>query len=145
LVSDPTTSTGADSVSVASLSEEQVAGFFERYATAFDRRDWPVFVSLLHEPVLTVRSDGSVRCLRSHGEARAFFEGVADAWRHEGYHRFVASDYEIVSMGKRSLLVTLDWKMLREDGTVVRAWRQSYQLLEVENEWKVLAFTYHAQ
>lgn len=132
-------------MSAASPSEEQVAAFFERYATAFDRRDWPVFVSLLHEPLLTVRSDGSVRCLRSHGEARHFFEEVASGWRDEGYHRFVASNLEVLPLGNRSLLVTLNWEMLRENGTPVKVWRQSYQLLKVENEWKVLAFTYHAQ
>lgn len=74
-------------MSATSLSEQQVAAFFERYSTAFDQRNWSVFVSLLHEPVLTVRSDGSVKCLPSRGEAQDFFERVANEWRDEGYHR----------------------------------------------------------
>ena len=32
---------------------------------------------------------------------------------------------------------------LREDGTVLRQWRQSYNLARVERSWQVLASTYH--
>lgn len=132
-------------MSAIPLSEEQLAAFFLRYATAFDHRNWSVFTSLLYEPVLTVRSDGSVRCLHSRDEAQEFFEKVADDWRAEGYCRFAASNFEIIPLGIRSLLATLDWEMLRENGSQMRVWRQSYQLLKTDNDWKVLAFTYHAQ
>jgi ketosteroid isomerase-like protein len=126
-------------------TEQDVASFFDGYAAAFDQRDWPAFVALLHEPVLTVRADGSVKCLQSRAEARHFFETVADSWKNEGYRRFVASNFELTPIGRTSLLATLDWTMIRGDGTVLRTWRQSYQLLQVQGNWQVLTFTYHVQ
>jgi hypothetical protein len=42
------------------------------------------------------------------------------------------------------LLVTLDWHMLRGDGSLIRRWRQSYQVILVAQEWQVLTSTFHA-
>lgn len=118
--------------------------FFRRYGAAFDRGDWPVFVSMYHEPCLSVRADASVRYLQTRDEARRFFEGVSTAWRREEYERFETSDLEVVSIGQRCLLVTLDWHMLRGDGSLIRRWRQSYQLIMVAHDWQVLTSTFHA-
>jgi hypothetical protein len=49
----------------------------------------------------------------------------------------------VVPIGALSALATMDWEMLREDGTVIRRWRQSYNLLRVETEWRILASTFH--
>jgi hypothetical protein len=99
---------------------------------------------MYHEPCLSVRADGCVRYLQTRDEARSFFEEVATAWRREEYDRFETSDLEVVPMGGRCLLVTLDWHMLRADGSLIRRWRQSYQLILVAQEWQVLASTFHA-
>jgi hypothetical protein len=47
-------------------------------------------------------------------------------------------------MGGRSVLGTVTWELLRDDGSVVKAWRQSYNLVRVETSWQILASTYHA-
>ena len=120
----------------ASLTEEVMA-FFERYRTGFDDAHWGSFTSLLHEPFVTVRGDGSVKFLESRAEARQFFETVANTWRGEGYDRFATSNFEAMPMGRLSRLVTFDWEMLRADGSLLRKWRQSYQLILVQHEWKV--------
>jgi DNA-binding response OmpR family regulator len=99
---------------------------------------------MYHEPCLSVRADGSVRCLQTRDEARRFFEGVSTAWRREEYERFETSDLEVVPIGQRCLLVTLDWHMLRGDGSLIRRWRQSYQLIMVAQDWQVLTSTFHA-
>ncbi len=46
-------------------------------------------------------------------------------------------------MGGRSALGTVTWELLREDGSVLRAWRQSYNLARVEGGRQVFASTYH--
>ena len=42
------------------------------------------------------------------------------------------------------MLVTLTWEMLDDDGAPLKAWRQSYNLLRHESEWRVMASTFHA-
>jgi hypothetical protein len=46
-------------------------------------------------------------------------------------------------MGARSALGTVTWELLREDGSVLKHWRQSYNLVRAEKGWRVLASTYH--
>ena len=38
---------------------------------------------------------------------------------------------------------TMDWEMRREDGTAIRRWRQSYNLVAVDGRWRILASTIH--
>jgi hypothetical protein len=109
----------------------------------FDKTNWMTFTSLFHEPFVTVRGDGGVKLFQSRGETRKFFETVADAWRREGYHRFTTTNFEVMPMGRLSRLVTFDWEMLRADGSLLRKWRQSYQLILIQSEWKVLSSTFH--
>src|SRR5262245_17631214 len=122
---------------------EEAIAFFERYRMEFDKANWMTFTSLFLEPFVTVRGDGSVKLFQSRGETRKFFETVADAWRGEGYHRFTTTNFEVMPMGRLSRLVTFDWEMLRADGSLLRKWRQSYQLILIQSEWKVLSSTFH--
>jgi hypothetical protein len=127
-----------------SLSKQEVVAFFERYGAEFDQRNWAEFVALYHEPSLTVRGDGTVKYFQSRAEAKQFFENVANAWCGEGYHRFAMGNFDVAPIGRRSVLATLDWDLLREDGSLIRRWRQSYQLIQVQQNWLVLASTFHA-
>jgi len=123
---------------------QEATTFFEAYGREFDNCDWVAFTALLHEPFMTVRGDGSVHLLKSRAEARQFFENVSSVWRQEGYIQCVTSNYEVMMLGRFSRLVTFDWELVRKDGTVLRKWRQSYQLISVLQEWKVLGSTFHA-
>jgi hypothetical protein len=127
-----------------SAETQEAIAFFDQYRRDFDRSDWKAFRAHFHEPFVTVRGDGSVHFLPSHIEIEEFFQTVANNWRREGYNRFSTSNYAVVPLGKFSLLASFDWEMLREDGSLIRKWRQSYQLVSIERQRRVLASTFHA-
>lgn len=127
------------------LNVDEAQAFFGCYRSEFDSSNWEAFTSRFQVPFVTIRGDGSVHYLQSHGEVRRFFEAVAAAWRQEGYERFTTANFEATPLGKFSSLVTFDWEMLRKDGSLVKTWRQSYQLIDVRSEWKVLVSTFHAK
>ena len=129
----------------ASLSPlaRQAQGFFDRYARDFDLGAWPAFSSHYCEPALSVRADGSVAVLRNRSAVAEFFNGVWATWRQEGYARFGISNLSATPVGGQSALVSLTWHLLRKDGTQIRQWDQSYQLLQVDGTWKVLSSTFH--
>jgi hypothetical protein len=122
---------------------EEVQGFFETYANTFASIDGAAIAKLYHAPCVTVRGDGSVLCLQTREEAQAFFQKVADGYYREGFRGGPFANLIVVPIGTRSALATLDWEMLREDKTVIRRWRQSYNLLRVGAEWRILAATFH--
>jgi len=117
--------------------------FFERYKRLFDQQDWLAFAALFHEPALSVRGDGTIMAIPTHSEGARLYAQVAQAWRAEGYARFDIQDFEVVALGQDSRLVTFDWLMLRDDGSSIRRWRQSYQLIRNAQGWRVLSSTFH--
>ena len=126
---------------------EQVRRFLETYANTFDSiyiDGGAAIAQLYHAPCVTVRGDGSVYCLQSREEVQAFFQKVADGYYREGYRGGGPfTNLDVVAIGTRSALATMDWELLREDKTVIRRWRQSYNILRVGTEWRVLASTFH--
>ena len=122
---------------------EEVRGFFETYANTFASIDGAAIAKVYHAPCVTVRGDVSVLCLQTGEEVQAFFQKVADGYYREGFRGGPFANLNVLPIGTRSALATLDWEMLREDRTVIRRWRQSYNLLRVGTEWRILASTFH--
>jgi hypothetical protein len=47
-----------------------------------------------------------------------------------------------VTIGGRSLLATMDWVFYREDGTLLKQWRQSYNMVRIDGRWQILLSTF---
>jgi hypothetical protein len=129
-------------MTVETLSES-VRNFLAAYMQAFDVRDGHQIAVLYHAPCVTVRGDGSIHCLQSRGEVQAFFQHVADTYYRDGARSSRFMDLEVVAIGARSALASLEWEMLRGDGTVLRRWNQSYNLVHAGDGWKILVSTFH--
>ena len=123
---------------------DQAIAFFQQYVTVFDSGDMARFVTRLAEPFASVRPDGRIQAMPDHQAARRFFEQARAAWVEDGYDHFATSDYEVVALGERSLLVTLNWAMLSQQDTVLRQWRQSYNLVKLDQVWKLAFSTFHS-
>jgi hypothetical protein len=112
---------------------EELGTFFERYNEAFASIDGKRIAVLYHAPTLTMRADGSIHCLQTQDELARFFQGVAETYRDEGYRKGRFKNLQIVPLGGRSALATMDWELQRSDGSVIRAWRQSYNVVRKAN------------
>jgi hypothetical protein len=117
--------------------------FFEQYQSAFEQKNWPAFASLFYEPAISVRADGCVMNIPTHSEGVRLYAGVSESWQAEGYARFDIQDFQVFRMGGDSRLVSFLWLMLRENGSLIRCWHQSYQLIRTAQGWRVLASTFH--
>ena len=133
---------------------DDVARFFDDFVTAFCSFSGVNIAALYVAPGVALRGDGSIQCLQSRADIERFFQTAVDAYRQDGCRgirfkdldvvpgiRF--KDLDVVPLGGRSALGTVSWELLREDGTVLRQWRQSYNLARVERGWQVFASTYH--
>jgi len=122
---------------------DEVRAFLELYGREFDSADGTRIAKLYHAPCVTVRGDGSIHCFQSGEELTRFFQGVADTYRKDGYRSSRFSKLEAVPIGGRSALVTVDWELLRADESVIRKWRQSYNLVRTGSGWQILVSTFH--
>jgi hypothetical protein len=101
------------------------------------------FAGLYHIPSVTVRADGTVHIFQSREEIERFFAGVQRAYDLEGAKRWNIVSLDVKPIGGQSALITPDWQMLRDDGSVVRGWRQSYNVVRVNGQFRVLVSTFH--
>jgi hypothetical protein len=122
--------------------EDEVGSFLETYNEAFASIDSTRIAALYYSPCITLRGDGSIHCLTSR-DLGSFFQGVAETYYREGYRNGRFKILQVVPIGGRSALVTVDWELLREDGSVIRGWRQSYNLVRVQATWQILVSTFH--
>jgi len=121
----------------------EVAGFFDDFVEAFSSFSGARIATRYVVPGVALRGDGSIQCLQSRAEVERFFQAAVDAYHREGCRGIRFKDLDVVPMGGRSVLGTVTWELLREDGSVLRHWRQSYNLVRVEAGWQILASTYH--
>ena len=120
-----------------------VRAFLDDYNEAFASIDGDRIAALYHLPTVTMRGDGSIHCFQSRAELASFFQGVADTYQRDGYAGGRFDDLQVSPIGGRSALATLNWKMARGDGSLIREWRQSYNLVRVIPGWRILVSTFH--
>jgi ketosteroid isomerase-like protein len=120
-----------------------VQSFLDSYAQAFLAIDGAKIAEHYNAPCVTVRADGSVHCLLTSEELQTFFQTVAETYHREGCRRWQYFALDVNPIGAQSLLASLNWEMLRKDGSVIRRWRQSYNLLQRGADWRILASTFH--
>ncbi len=122
---------------------DAVGEFFDRFVEAFGSFSGVRVAALYHVPIVALRGDGAIQHLQSRAEVEGFFQAALDGYRRDGCRAARFKDLDVVPMGGRSALGTVTWELLREDGSVLRTWRQSYNLARVDGGWQVFASTYH--
>jgi ketosteroid isomerase-like protein len=124
---------------------DQINKFFEDYTRTFDERDGAAISMFYHVPSLTMRADMSTHCFQSREEVATFFQAVSDSYAREGNQGGRFCNLVVQSIGARSALATLEWQLKRLDGTVVREWRQSYNLIRPDDRWQIFVSTIHVE
>jgi hypothetical protein len=125
---------------------DQISKFFEDYHRTFNGADGASIAMFYHVPSVTLRGDGSTHCFRSREELASFFQGVAEGYNREG-NAGGGGFYNLAvqPIGGRSALATMDWQLMRADGSLFRQWRQSYNLLRADGRWQIFVATFHVE
>jgi hypothetical protein len=127
---------------MATALEQEMTAFLERYNEAF-KIDGEHIAEFYAVPTITMRGDGSIHCFQTRDEIVKFFQGVTDTYKGEGTTTATINDLTAVALGERCTLVTLTWKNLRDDGSIAREWRQSYNIVRLAGGLRILAAIFH--
>jgi len=128
---------------MANALEVEMSDFFGRQYNEAWKFDGDEIAKLYCVPTVTVRGDRSIHCLQSREELAHFFQGVLDTYRGQGSAGTTMHDLVVVPIGDRSALATMTWKMLGADGSSIREWRQSYNVVRLSGGWRILVSTFH--
>ena len=97
-----------------------------------------------HLPCIFVNADGSTSLFRAAEDISAFHRPRLELFRKGGVARPMTKDFDALPLGTRSALVSVSWELCRNDGSVERAWRHSYNALRTDTGWKILVSTFQA-
>ncbi len=128
-----------------SALDDDIRDFFKRYNETFLAIDGNRIAAFYCAPTLTMRGDGSIHCLQSREELARFFQNVADSYYRDGWRGGDFRNLQVTPIGARSALATMDWEMRRADGSLIREWRQSYNLVRIAGGWQILVSTFHVK
>jgi hypothetical protein len=129
----------------AQVLHDEVAGFFDSFVEAFRAFSGAGIATLYFVPGVALRGDGSIQCLTSRADVEHFFQAALDGYYRDGGRAIRFDNLDVLPMGGRSVLGTVTWQLLGENGSVLKEWRQSYNLVRVEKGWQILASTYHVR
>ncbi|MDN5860017.1 MAG: hypothetical protein L0H84_15485 [Pseudonocardia sp.] len=125
--------------------QADIERFFHGYNDAFIAVDGARIADFYHFPCLLLRGDGELLDVPTVEEGKALFQRIASSYHEEGNRASIFSIVENAAIGGRSVLATLDWTLQREDGSAIRGWRQSYNLVSVNGGWHIVLSTFHIQ
>ncbi|MFY2823357.1 hypothetical protein [Ruegeria sp. MALMAid1280] len=84
-------------------------------------------------PCFMVSLDGQMTLYVSQTEITDFNQTRLDAFRAGGVHNASLRAVDLFSQGPHLSLAVVNWELTREDGSLERAWRHYYTILDNEN------------
>lgn len=97
-----------------------------------------------HLPCTFVGADGSVSVFRVAEDISAFHRLRLDLFRKGGARKLKTMDFAATPLGTRSALVSISWELCRDDDSIERSWRHSYNVVMTDRGWKILVSTFQA-
>ena len=97
-----------------------------------------------HLPCFFIGPDGSVSLFRVTEDISAFHRPRLKSFQMGGVKKPETKDFEAVSLGTHSALVSVTWVQYREDDSIERTWRHSYNTIKTDSGWKILVSTFQA-
>lgn len=111
---------GASRMNAHPINAESIDAFLRFYIAAFNSCDGAAIAAHYAYPSLSLRGDGALSLLNSREQAEPFFTSMAPAYSEQGGVDWRADNVKVLSIGSRCALVTVDWSMLRSDGSPLR-------------------------
>lgn len=106
----------------------RAGAYFDRFVEAFSTFDGAQIARLFAAPLVTLGRDGSLIGLFQQDDIMRYYQAALDGYHRDGCRSCRWSDLSVAPMGCRAVLAAVTWDLVRDDGTVLTRWRQSYGL-----------------
>jgi hypothetical protein len=123
---------------------DRAAMFFDNFVAAFATFDPAVIADLFATPGVTLRADGSLVALTTREDVIRYYRAALEGYHRNGCRSCRWTGLEVTPTGTRSMLASVTWDLLHEDGSTMVTWRQSYYLRASDDGPKAFASVSHA-
>ena len=128
---------------------EELRTLIERYRATWERivretGNVDEVNQFFHLPCIFVGADGAISLFRAAEDISTFHRPRLESFQKGGVKKPRTKDFEVVSLGAHSALISVTWEQYREDDSIERTWRHSYNAINTETGWKILVSTFQA-
>jgi len=123
--------------------KENLIQFFDKFAQDFKRFDGAVIANRYSAPYTAINSDKTVSLYNEQKDIENYFASILADYKKQDVEYCTYSNFEFSAIGQKAALATMDWNMMKADGTLVTNWRESYVLILDNAEWKIVTSIDH--
>ena len=123
--------------------EENLIRFFDKFAQDFKSFDSAIIANRYLAPYTAINSDKSVSLYKEHKEVENYFASILADYKNMFVEYCAYNNFEFSAIGQKVALATMDWNMMKADGTLVTSWRESYILVLSDNVLKIVTSIDH--
>lgn len=123
--------------------KENLIQFFGKFSQDFKSFDGAIIANRYLAPYTAISSEKSVSVYKEHKDIENYFNSVLSDYKKQGVEYCTYSDFEFSSIGQKAALATMNWNMMKTDGTLVANWRESYVLILSDNVLKIVTSIDH--
>ncbi len=116
--------------------------FFTRYAAAFDAFDPEAIAAFYAVPCMMIRA-GEAVTLSTTSAVLANMKALVATYRSEGCKRARFGDLQVALLDPGLALVTVPWMIELLDASSTQRFRNTYELLELEGQWRIAVASTH--
>ncbi len=129
---------------MSSSVEDNARRFFDDFVEAFRSFNGEVITERYLAPYLAFHTYGAVQVFASTADIAAYFQRIVSKYYAQGCRSCRYRELAVVPLGKECALATVTWELLAQDLSVIRVWRESYNLCLVDGHFMVFTSTDHA-
>jgi len=128
---------------------EELRTLIERYRATWERilcesGNVDEVNQFFHLPCMFIGADGSASLFSAAQDISTFHRPRLDSFRKGGVKKPKIKDFEVIRLGTHSALVSVTWEQCREDDSIERTWRHSYNAVKTDVGWRILVSTFQA-
>lgn len=118
--------------------KDDLIRFFDKFVEDFKSFDGLVIANRYLAPYSVIKSDKSVSLYKEQEEIEQYFSTILLEYKNQNVEFCTYDNFEYSMIGQDAVLVTMDWSMIEEDGTLVTKWRESYILISINSTLKIV-------
>ena len=123
--------------------KENLIQFFDKFAQDFKSFDGAIIANRYLAPYTAISSDKSVSLYNGHKDIENYFASILADYKKQDVEYCTYNNFEFSTIGQKAALATMDWNMMKADGTLVTSWRESYILILSDNVFKIVTSIDH--
>jgi hypothetical protein len=125
------------------MTKQDLIQFFDKFAQDFKSFDSTIIANRYLAPYTAIGSDKSVLLYKEHKEIENYFAYILADYKKQDVEYCTYSNFEFSAIGEKAAFATMNWNMMKSDGTLVTSWGESYILILSDSILKIVTSNDH--